>query len=72
MKGKKNWSGDFYGRLPLPPIERSGVFDLSYFMGITGFTGLKIRYFSDDDIKARYYFIGSASWVKIGSEPLER
>ncbi len=65
MNGYKNWSGEFYGRLPIPSPS------FLCYPGASGFTGIKLSYRSIDTGEFRYFLIGSAYRFKIGSEPLE-
>jgi hypothetical protein len=72
LNGKKEWNGTFYGQLPIMGIPWVGfgvLFGGSYFFpAIFGFTGIKIY-----DLHSIHQstFIGTALWVKIGSEPPE-
>ena len=71
LKGMKNWSGEFYGRLPLPLIYYwKGSVDEIYYPGISGFIGIKQSYRPSDNASSKCFLIGSAYSVKIGSEPI--
>jgi len=67
VNGKKSWNDSFYGQLsrflgiPLPGIPNGG----ESYPAILGYTGIKLL--SKDKIDN--YYLGSAFWVKIGTEP---
>jgi len=66
MNGKKNWNNTFFGQLPhtlgIPLLIQHGGVSYS---AIIGYTGIKLQ--SSDGLG--FYFLGSAIFVKIGSEP---
>lgn len=66
MNGKKNWNNTFYGQLPhlfgIPLLMQYGGVSYS---AIIGYTGIKLQ--SSDGLG--FYYLGSALYVKIGSEP---
>ena len=64
--GKKEWNGSLYGRLStLWIVLNSGISAFSL-PGMIGYSGIKIT--SIKNIEKKFY-LGSALWVKIGSEP---
>ena len=60
--GTKSWNGSFWGNLPIPPVSIGWTHS---YLGILGFIGIKL--FNPSSGKNSY--LGSALWVKIGSEP---
>jgi hypothetical protein len=57
LLGIKNWSGQFYGRLPSPRLE--GLFS-QFYPGVNGFTGLRL-YLNQTD-----FYFGFALNVNVG------
>jgi len=70
LNGKRNWNNTFYGHLPQflgIPIIGIPNGGLSY-PAVIGYTGLKIL--TNDKIMT-FSYLGSALWMKLGSEPPE-
>jgi len=68
LNGLRTWSNnDLNGNLPIKPLELGsneplGLGDTIHYPGVLGFTGIKF---------GPFYYLGSAVWVKIGTEPPE-
>jgi len=58
LLGKKSWNDSFYGRLM--PLVTFDSYETIYYMGATGFLGIKLNK-GDDEL----FFLGSALHVKI-------
>jgi len=59
--GKIEWTGNFYGHLPISSLP---ALFAEYHAGVFGFTGLKIS-----SEPSGYFFLGSSLWVKIDYNP---
>jgi len=69
LNGIKTWNGSFYGRIK--KVERLYFASHDFYIGVLGFTGLKI---STDMLfplsPGKVFYLGGAARVKIGPEPL--
>lgn len=59
QNGKKNWTGSFWGGLPIPVLQPLFT---DYYPGATGFTGIRIGV---PAFMKNYYYLGTALWVQI-------
>jgi len=62
LNGKKIWEGEFFGQLPISSFISFLVFEC--YPGVLGFTGIKIGL-----LDSHFFYMGSALWVKIGTNP---
>ncbi len=71
LQGLKKIQGDMIGALPLNKFFFSvGPFpSFQFYPAIIGFIGIKILFNTDLYILKEYFYVGSALWVSISSEP---
>ncbi len=66
LNGNKNWTGPFYGQLPIQgAMWFALIIGYDFYPGIFGFTGIKINQLYDPSSS---FYLGSALWAGIGPD----
>jgi hypothetical protein len=66
LYGNREWNGTLYGRIRKLWIVNEWNFQMFYLPGIIGFSGIKL---SSGEYKLNKFYLGSARYVNISSEP---